>query len=258
MKKAIYLALCGLVLGHLQAQDIEVDTTYIKQFMQPGIEITDVKKSPIDGIYEIHVGNEVAYLSADGKTLFNGEIYDLETQRNLTSLAKADLRKAALKDIPDSEKIVFKADNEKYRIDVFTDISCPYCTKLHNNMQAYNDAGITVRYMAYPRAGWNSDVGKDMQRIWCSDTAKEDIGNAKNKKPFTGKDCDSTQVKDQYEIANSIGVNATPTLIFENGEVRPGYLDPAQLIKTLESIPELNQAQAKTETTVAEETAKTN
>lgn len=255
MKKMICLSLIGLTISASQADEIKVDTSYIKQFLQPGVEITDIKKSPLDGIYEIYIGNEIAYLSSNGKTLFNGEIYDLATQRNLTDLAKSGLRKEAIKNIPDADKIVFKAANEKYRIDVFTDITCPYCTKLHNNMQAYNDAGITIRYLAYPRAGWDSEPGKEMQSIWCSDNPQEAIGNAKNQQDFVGKDCDKTQVKEQFEIANSIGVNATPTLVFESGEVRPGYLDPTQLIKTLESIPELNQTN---NTAQAEETTKTN
>lgn len=49
--------------------------------------------------------------------------------------------------------IEYKAANEKYVVTVFTDITCGYCVRLHSQMKEYNDLGITVRYMAFPRQG---------------------------------------------------------------------------------------------------------
>ena len=42
--------------------------------------------------------------------------------------------------------IVYKAAQEKHVITVFTDITCGYCHKLHEQMKDYNALGITVRY----------------------------------------------------------------------------------------------------------------
>ena len=42
--------------------------------------------------------------------------------------------------------IVYKAAQEKHVITVFTDITCGYCHKLHEEMKDYNALGITVRY----------------------------------------------------------------------------------------------------------------
>ena len=49
--------------------------------------------------------------------------------------------------------IVYKAPNEKHSITVFTDISCGYCRKLHRELNDLLDAGITVKYLAFPRGG---------------------------------------------------------------------------------------------------------
>ncbi len=51
------------------------------------------------------------------------------------------------------EMIVYKAPQEKHVITVFTDITCGYCHKLHEQMADYNALGITVRYLAFPRQG---------------------------------------------------------------------------------------------------------
>ena len=49
--------------------------------------------------------------------------------------------------------ITYKAENEKYVVNVFTDITCGYCRKMHAEMADYNARGITFRYLAYPRSG---------------------------------------------------------------------------------------------------------
>ena len=52
--------------------------------------------------------------------------------------------------------IVYPAKNEKHVVTVFIDISCHYCHLLHQQIKEYNELGITVRYLAFPRAGLNS------------------------------------------------------------------------------------------------------
>ena len=47
-----------------------------------------------------------------------------------------------------NEMIVYKAPKEQHVITVFTDITCGYCHKLHEQMSDYNALGITVRYLA--------------------------------------------------------------------------------------------------------------
>lgn len=51
---------------------------------------------------------------------------------------------------------------------VFTDITCGYCHKLHEEMKDYNALGITVRYLAFPRQGLESQAEQDMKSIWCA------------------------------------------------------------------------------------------
>jgi len=64
--------------------------------------------------------------------------------------------------------IEYKADNEKYAVTVFTDITCGYCVRLHQEMKEYNKRGITVRYLAFPRQGPSGQVADNMAKIWCA------------------------------------------------------------------------------------------
>ena len=48
--------------------------------------------------------------------------------------------------------IVFSpAEPAKGYINVFTDITCGYCRKLHLEMDDLNRRGVEVRYLAFPR-----------------------------------------------------------------------------------------------------------
>ncbi|HHG1616490.1 TPA: thioredoxin fold domain-containing protein [Klebsiella pneumoniae] len=52
---------------------------------------------------------------------------------------------------------------------VFTDITCGFCQKLHSDLQSYLDKGITIKFIAYPRAGMNSMIARNMASVWCAD-----------------------------------------------------------------------------------------
>ena len=56
--------------------------------------------------------------------------------------------------------IVYPAKNEKHVVTVFMDITCHYCHLLHQQLKEYNDLGIAVRYLAFPRAGMNNQTAK--------------------------------------------------------------------------------------------------
>lgn len=109
------------------------------------------------------------YVTEDGKHLLQGPIYavDGDTPVNVTN----QILKGKLDALQD-QMIVYKAAQEKHVITVFTDITCGYCHKLHEQMKDYNDLGITIRYLAFPRQGLNSPTEKDMQSIWCTANRK--------------------------------------------------------------------------------------
>ena len=121
-------------------------------------------------LIEVIVGSDVLYVTADGKHVFQGSIYNIDGGiTDITENSRSKLRKALMEGITDEQTISFgKADLED-NVTVFTDIDCPYCVKLHNEMDQYNAAGIRVRYLFFPRAGLRSPGYAKAVSVWCSD-----------------------------------------------------------------------------------------
>jgi hypothetical protein len=98
----------------------------------PDLRIEDVRPSKIKGIYEIRIGADSAYVSADGKYVITGDMYEIDTRINVTEQARAAERRAVLAKLDERDMIVFApAGAAKHTITVFTDVDCGYCRKLH-------------------------------------------------------------------------------------------------------------------------------
>jgi thiol:disulfide interchange protein DsbC len=136
----------------------------------------------------------------------------------------------------EKDMIVFPAKNEKYVVTVFTDPSCGYCRKLHQEITNYNELGITVRYLAFPRGGTQSKTFEEMQQIWCATDQKDALTMAKKgrslKQSALNRRCDQT-IQKQYELGVALGINGTPAIVLEDGRMLPGYYPAQDLLKTL-------------------------
>ncbi|MCE9677789.1 bifunctional protein-disulfide isomerase/oxidoreductase DsbC [Shewanella sp. AS1] len=198
------------------------------------VEITSLKPAPIAGLYEAITNRGVIYISEDGSKLFHGNIYDLENgMQNLTEVALAGPRLEQIKPFED-KMLVYKAKNEKHVITVFTDITCGYCRKLHQEMAEFNDLGVTVRYLAFPRQGIPSKNANDMAAVWCSADPLKAMDDAKaGKQVDNAKQCDA-QIAEQYRLGQSLGVTGTPAIILEDGSMIPGYQPAKQLLQAME------------------------
>jgi thiol:disulfide interchange protein DsbC len=223
------------------AQDTKlIEEKFKKQF--PQLTIEEITASPIEGVYQVVANGNVVYVTQDGRFLLAGDIYDLDdTQNNLTETARKKSRLNSLKNIDEESAIVFAAKNPEYTITVFTDVDCSYCRKLHADMNKLNDLGITVRYLAFPRTGPHGPTAEKMNKIWCMKDKKKAFNHANEDKPIEGTVCPNNGVSRGYTLGTKMGVNGTPTIVFEDGTVFPGYLTPEKLLEATKQI----RAQAK-------------
>ncbi len=195
-----------------------------------------LSKSPLPGIFQVLYGTEVVYVSADGKYFIAGDLINMETRENISKVAQRAVRHDIIAKKGKSP-IVFKAKDEKHVIKVFTDIDCPYCAKLHREVPALNDKGITVEYLMFPRAGIGSKSYDKAVSVWCAgDNAaqKKAMTAAKERKPFDEKKCENP-VKSQYNLGQEIGVTGTPALVTSSGRLIPGYMPADRLAKMLDA-----------------------
>ena len=195
-----------------------------------------LKATPVAGVFEAKFGGEVIYVSGDARYVFAGDLIDAQSKSNLTELSRSGDRKEVVAKIDAASAIEFKAKgDEKHIVYAFTDVDCPFCVKLHKEVPALNEKGVTVRYLAYPRAGVGSPAYKKMVNIWCSDDKVAALNQVKNEgKELPAKDC-TNPVKDQFEHGQKLGVNGTPALITVDGMMIPGFRPADQLVQMLES-----------------------
>lgn len=218
----------------------EVVTKTLKRLIRKEAGEMAIAPAPIAGLYEVVLGEaEVTYITADGRYLIMGDIRDTKTGDNLTDSKRNELRRQVINSIDDKDTVVFAPDKEtKYTINVFTDVDCPYCAKFHNEVAELNEAGVKVRYFAFPRAGEGSKTYKTMVSVWCSDDRQKAITDAKARREIEEKTCNNP-VNDQYELGKRIGVTGTPAMVLSNGDLIPGYVPAKRLVRFLEqkSIP---------------------
>ncbi|MCH1929691.1 bifunctional protein-disulfide isomerase/oxidoreductase DsbC [Shewanella sp. A25] len=211
------------------------DTAAIKQKLSQmlDLDVISMQDSPIDGLYQAMTNRGVLYISRDGSKLFHGSLYDMDKgMKNLTESAMAGPRLEMMKPLED-HMLVYKAKDEKHVVTVFTDVSCGYCRKLHSQMADYNKLGITIRYLAFPRAGVPSANADEMEAIWCAKDPLKAMTEAKAGKKVSSATCDA-KIAEQYNLGATFGVNGTPAMVLEDGNMVPGYQPPADLLRTLE------------------------
>lgn len=201
----------------------------------PGQTPDEIRAAPAGGFYEVSYGMETFYISADGRYLLQGDLLDLKTQVNLTEQKRTEQRRVLMRTVKPEDAIIFApAGKPRYTVYVFTDIDCGYCRQLHKEIKRYNELGIEIRYLAYPRTGIDTPSYYKAVSVWCAKDRKTALTEAKAGRQPPERSCDNP-VEAEYSLGARLGVNGTPTLVFSDGSILPGYLNPAQLAQYLDA-----------------------
>lgn len=235
----------ALLLGLFFAGGVAaaVDTKVAERITQrlttaiPGIEVREISESSIAGLYEVRTnGQETLFASEDGSHVVVGELFKVEKGGvvNVFEERRSVARAARLDALPADEMISFKPAGEtKAVINVFTDIDCPYCRKLHDEVPDLNAMGVQVNYLAFPRSGPDTPSFAKAVSTWCADNPREAMNQAKSGKNVPAKTCDNP-VAEQFRLGSEIGVTGTPAIILQNGHMIRGYLPKERLAQALE------------------------
>jgi len=207
--------------------------------LAPGAKDIAISETPIAGVLMVQIQGDIVYATSDGKYLIQGRVIDMDTREDLTEGAKSDIRKELMGDIDPAQQIVFAPKEPDYELTVFTDIDCGYCRKLHEQVPEYNKEGISIRYMAFPRAGVGSRSFEKAVSVWCADDQQGAMTSAKAGQEMDPAQCDNP-VADQYRLGIALGVTGTPALLTPEGQLIPGYVPPAQLRQRLDRITDTN------------------
>lgn len=203
--------------------------------MSSDIKADQVLKSPVEGWYTIKRGAYIAYISEDGRHLIQGDMYNLETQINLSEGIRNDSRREAVSAYPLDSMIIFASDKKSHEVTIFTDVDCTFCRRLHSQIDDYLDAGIEVRYLLYPRNGPQSESWVIAEQIWCSNDRNKALTLAKIDQKFDSRDCDSSSISENYMLGQVVGLQGTPAIVLEDGTMVNGYVSATELSRIISS-----------------------
>lgn len=231
----LMLGLALLATG-VQAQSPEERIRERLEQSVPGMPVESIRETERDGLYAVQGGGNLIYITADGDYVFTGQMLRLGDDgiANLTENARAQQRLKSLSELDEGEMIHFGPDegDVKAELYVFTDTTCGYCRKLHRDVEALNELGIRLNYLAYPRGGPGSKGARQLKAVWCADDRRSAMTRAKQGESISGGTCE-TPVESHFRMGRAFGVQGTPALITESGRMIRGYKPPQALAEEL-------------------------
>lgn len=241
MNLNIVAVVAGLVLsltGVSAASAADTEDQIAKRLMDavPGLQVTSVRESEAAGLYEVQSNNgDTIYTTADGVYLLTGDLLKITDSgiANVSEASRASQRKEQMAAFAGKGIISYPAKGEqKAVIDVFTDIDCPYCRKMHDEVPQLNEYGITVNYYGFPRSGPGTPSFRKYESVWCAEDQREAMDAAKGGKSVSQKSCDNP-VEEQYRLGGQVGVTGTPAILLEDGNMVRGYVPARNLAEGL-------------------------
>jgi thiol:disulfide interchange protein DsbC len=201
-----------------------------------GVDASQISDSPVAGIYQVAIGSTVAYVTKDGRYVFQGDITDVASGANITEETRARARVAMLAAVEPATMIVFspKDGKVKHTVTIFTDVDCGYCRQFHRDIDKVTALGIEVHYLSFPRTGPNTESWAKAEGVWCSKDRNTALTRAKLGGEVPQSKCGNTPVESHYSLGKRIGVRGTPAVFTETGDYIGGYLPPATLAKVLD------------------------
>ncbi len=236
------LAAVLLVLGSTAAAD-PASVAAVKKSLKaamPGLEFRVLGPGALPGLYEVLTADgTVLHVTKNARRMIVGDLYELSAGsiRNLSEERRAVMRQEQLASILPGEVIRFapKKTASRASVWVFTDVDCGYCRRFHQEIEEINRLGITVNYLAFPRAG--TDLSNPaMQRMvtaWCAEDPAAALTKLKSGQQVPIKTCANNPVTAHYQLGLKMGVTGTPSMVTESGHMLPGYRPPAELVRAL-------------------------
>lgn len=203
----------------------------------PSLPIKSIKPSPMAGFYQVDIGDgEILYVSSDAKHFLTGDLWAVDAHGfvNLSAKARDARRKRLIAAIPEKDMVIFSPPPNKVKatITVFTDVDCPFCRKFHEEVPELNKLGIAVRYLAYPREGIGSSSYRKMVSTWCAPDPRKAMTESKFGEAIKPRTCPNP-VAEEYALGNEVGVTGTPSLVYADGTMVPGYVPALTLARSL-------------------------
>jgi thiol:disulfide interchange protein DsbC len=225
------LALAAALAWPALAQEAQIRKN-IAERMPDFPKIDEVSRTPIPGIWELRIGNEVLYSDEQGNHVIQGSVFDTKAKVNLTERRMEKLNAIEFDDLPLKDAMVVKQGTGARKLAVFADPNCGYCKRFERDLLTVKD--VTIYTFLYPVLG--PDSNDKSRSIWCAKDAMKTwrawmIDGVVPPKAMGA--CDAAAVERNAAFGRKHRINGTPAILFEDGRRVPGAIQAVEVEKRL-------------------------
>lgn len=202
----------------------------------PATRFDRVAPTPIAGLYEVWMGENVAYVvRGNVRYMVFGHLFDIRRMQDVTAsrraggmarqanpaaVAGASDGAADMPALPAGDAITLVRGTGARRLLVFTDPACAYCRRLDAALRRLRD--VTVLHYLLPYQGRQLP-----EAIWCAPDRDAAYARAMadGAMPAEPAHACASPLERNLALAARLGVQATPTLVFADGRRVAGALD---------------------------------
>lgn len=204
--------------------------------LYPATKFTQVSASPINGLYEVVMGKNIAYTDRTGRYFLFGHLFDMNEQKDMTAELIASLNKINISTLPLDDAIEVVQGQGERKLFIFSDPDCPYCRRLEEELPKLDN--VTIHTFLYPIRELHPQASEKARWVWCTDdraAAWEALMRQGRVPEEVANDCQDPIAR-TIELAKRLGIEATPTLILSDGTLLPGYRTASELEAMLEGV----------------------
>jgi len=216
-----FTVVCVSTVSASSAWPVEEIIKKFKAFY-PNVQIDSLTASPIDGLYEIISGSNIAYYHPEKDILIVGNM--IQKGKNITNQRMMDVQAEKIKHLPLDKAI--KIGSGKHQVVEFTDPDCPYCRKAFDY---FNDRDDVTKYVfLLPLTNLHPQAEAKVRYVFDAEDPvkayKEAMSGALDQKDFSGRTFSekaNSRLAEHKSIAAKSAVSSTPTF-WINGQFVPG------------------------------------
>lgn len=232
MLTTLRICLCTALLISSLAAASEATVKETMQKKYPDVQIENVAKTPIVGVYEVFARGGVFYVDENVNYLImDGRLIDVARKIDLTEERLRVLTAVRFDQLPLNLSFRMVKGNGKRLMAYFTDPNCPYCKRLDQELAKVTD--VTIHMFLYPIL--SQDSRDKAAAVWCSKDRSRTYTDMmlNGVPPKTAGTCNSP-IDKIVAYGRQKGINGTPTLFFADGQRVTGAISLSQLEKLLD------------------------
>lgn len=207
-----------------------------------GPAIDEITKTPIAGLYELRVANDIIYSDEQGvyqiypsHDRVEGHLIEANRKVDVTEERLAKMLAQDLPRLPYADALMIKQGTGARRMIVFEDPNCHFCKDAEKNFAALKN--VTIYTFLIPILGDDS-VAK-ARTIWCSKNNAQAwrtwmLQGVMPPRPMGS--CDLQALDRNLDLASRYHLNYTPAIIFDDGSKFAGNADLEHLTKRLDDV----------------------